>query len=1179
MDASYYPFGSYALCTNYANGLEIGKVEIEEVNPHLRGLRVENHLGKGTPSSPDQDLTSISPSSAVELNTTSALANYATDAASGNWGMCPLNPPLKLLAGYGLALSYVNRDNTSAFLAHWFHVELDCRGQGDQAPVFPIMVALQSLTSLLEAHSRALTRRKHLDTLSLEDSKLARVLNTVDLTALGVGSTLGVGVYVLAGDVSKNLAGPAVVLSFLFAAVASLFAVPKAGSAYVYSYVCVGEFVAFIIGWNLILEYAIGSASVAKGLSLYLDSLLNNTMKEAFRTIAPMNISFMSPYFDFFSFSASMSLTVALALGVKESSFMNNILTTLNMGVVLFVIIAGSWKANPQNWKISKQDIPPGVNGGKGGFLPFGFVGALKGAATCFYGFVGFDCIATTGEEVKNPQKAIPVAIITSLVIIFFSYFGISTVLTMMWPYYKQGCSVGVDIETEDPHLFGAMFPLPRIIYAMATDGLLFKFLGLVHPTFQTPLVGTLIAGTFTGLMSALFELEQLVNMMSIGTLIAYTIVAACVLLLRYKAELDEEGYSLLLTQMGDIADSSDNSVISTIANLCIVHFLSEIIAGHLVVTVVTSLSFVLLGLILVSITRQPTSSKILSFKVPLVPLLPAISILININLMLMLDIHTWIRFGVWMIVGLVDYFFYGMWQSGATHSKRKGIKRTRLGHENKGFILGDEKSTSDQENPKTSQGAMNLSRESKRVTPLSPNEINKTSVNKIDSKCKQEILSNHNGDEVMRTSVYIGKNVDQNQYISSSQKFRNNTNVFGGDSIRSYVSVKNKSVGGGGNVVLSNASAVLSSNVLTMSQDSEYFPIKVLSNHDIRSGQNKETVSEVSGHVSENVTSSKNTNNGVVNETEEDLYPNVIVIPHGDTDEDSQGESCKIEGESEAVYEEDENCTAERSDDEQINNNETGPLNDTKDPNKVWRKYEKQESELSGERSSQDSFHSAVDVIGEQPSEKMVDKLECETNEINEINNYEESKVAGAEQINTHTKWQYLGNNLPSGDEVSGDLIKKCRRFGLHRLDLSQCVFLDRNTKVYLRIVFNVADRRRRGSCWQEAVERPHGNTRGPRLSTPRSALRIHHADLSMGPERPSQFSPFWEDVPARPLKVKVLDRSLVERAVWELESGLPLQSVVVPGAVVRVTVRAHVPAFPCTGGTYVTDEYIDQQ
>nr|CAD7439579.1 unnamed protein product [Timema bartmani] len=255
---------------------------------------------------------------------------------------------------------------------------------------------------------KALTRRKHLDTLSLEESKLARVLNTVDLTALGVGSTLGVGVYVLAGDVSKNLAGPAVVLSFLFAAVASLFAalcyaefgarVPKAGSAYIYSYVCVGEFIAFIIGWNLILEYAIGSASVAKGLSLYLDSLLNNTMKEAFRTIAPMNISFMSPHFDFFSFSASMSLTVALALGVKESSFMNNILTTLNMGVVLFVIIAGSWKANPQNWKISKQDIPPGVNGGKGGFFPFGFVGALKGAATCFYGFVGFDCIATTGE-------------------------------------------------------------------------------------------------------------------------------------------------------------------------------------------------------------------------------------------------------------------------------------------------------------------------------------------------------------------------------------------------------------------------------------------------------------------------------------------------------------------------------------------------------------------------------------------------------------------------------------------------------------------------------------------------------------------------------------------------------------------------------------------------------------
>nr|CAD7400863.1 unnamed protein product [Timema cristinae] len=780
---------------------------------------------------------------------------------------------------------------------------------------------------------KALTRRKRLDTLSLEESKLARVLNTVDLTALGVGSTLGVGVYVLAGDVSKNLAGPAVVLSFLFAAVASLFAefgarVPKAGSAYVYSYVCVGEFVAFIIGWNLILEYAIGSASVAKGLSLYLDSLLNNTMKEAFRTIAPMNISFMSSYFDFFSFSASMSLT-----------------------------------ANPQNWKISKQDIPPGVNGGKGGFLPFGFVGALKGAATCFYGFVGFDCIATTANTlvvfsstVEDGEIEVRISDEDAPIPFVFKEVG--------WPIAQWIVAVG-GIFGLCASLFGAMFPLPRIIYAMATDGLLFKFLGLVHPTFQTPLVGTLIAGTFTGLMSALFELEQLVNMMSIGTLIAYTIVAACVLLLRYKAELDEEGYSLLLTQIGDIADSSDNSEGELEEKTGSVYkdnpddgsdiISSEYIESTNLVTLKEVNSFE-------SITKQLFNVRRLKCPTPLSSNIVAIQV---------------------FIFCLVDYFFYGMWQSGATHSKRKGIKRTRLGHENKGFILGDEKSTSDQENTKTSQGAMNLSRESnKRVTPLSPNEINKTNENKIDSKCKQEILSNHNGDEVMRTSVYIGNNVDQNQYVSRSQKFRNNTNVSGGDSIRSYVSVKNKSVGGGGNVVLSNAFAVLSSNVLTKSQNSENFPIKVLSNHDFSSGQNQEIVSEVSGHVSENVTSSKNTNNGVVNETEEDLYPNVIVIPHGDADEDSQGESYKIEGESEAVYEEDENCTAERSDDEQIDNNESGPLNVTKDPNKAWRNYETHESELSGERSSQDSFHSAVDVKGEQPSE---------TNEIDEINNYEE--------------------------------------------------------------------------------------------------------------------------------------------------------------------------------------------
>ncbi|KAJ8895297.1 hypothetical protein PR048_000622 [Dryococelus australis] len=223
---------------------------------------------------------------------------------------------------------------------------------------------------------------------------------------------------------------------------------PKAGSAYTYSYVSMGEFIAFIIGWNLILEYVIGSASVVRGLSMYLDSMMNDAMKNAFISFAPINVSILSPYFDFFAFVISLVLAVILAVGVKESSYVNSVLTLVNIAVILFVIIVGSVQADAGNWKIRREDIPVNVNGGEGGFLPFGIAGVLKGAATCFYGFVGFDCIATTGEEVKKPQRAIPFAILLSLMIVFVSYFGISTVLTMMVPYYQQ------DEDAPIPYVF-----------------------------------------------------------------------------------------------------------------------------------------------------------------------------------------------------------------------------------------------------------------------------------------------------------------------------------------------------------------------------------------------------------------------------------------------------------------------------------------------------------------------------------------------------------------------------------------------------------------------------------------------------------------------------------------------------------------------------------------------------
>lgn len=186
--------------------------------------------------------------------------------------------------------------------------------------------------------------------------------------------------------------------------------------------------------------------------------------------------------------------------------------------------------------------------------------GIFRGAATCFYGFIGFDCIATAGEEAKDPKKSMPIAIVGSLIVVFLTYFGISTVLTMMLPYFEQdpnapltsvfkhyGWYIAVYMVSIGAifglcaSLMGSMFPLPRIIYAMSNDGLIFKWMGKIYPRFQTPVYGTMFVGTLTGILAAIFDLSQLVHMMSIGTLFAYSIVAACVLLLRYEVEDHDE--------------------------------------------------------------------------------------------------------------------------------------------------------------------------------------------------------------------------------------------------------------------------------------------------------------------------------------------------------------------------------------------------------------------------------------------------------------------------------------------------------------------------------------------------------------------------------------------------------------------------------------------------------------
>ncbi|CAK9797786.1 High affinity cationic amino acid transporter 1 [Anthophora quadrimaculata] len=565
---------------------------------------------------------------------------------------------------------------------------------------------------------KALTRRQ-IEGNQENRGELARVLGLFDLTALGVGSTLGLGVYVLAGSIAKETAGPAVCISFLIAAIASAFAgmcyaefasrVPKAGSAYVYSYVTVGEFIAFIIGWNLMLEYIIGTASVARGLSNYLDALIGNVISKTLYAAMPIRVSFLSEYPDFFAFGVVLLLIILLSIGVKESSMLNNIFTVVNLITILIIIVAGSIKADPANWRIPPEQIPESVtNAGSGGFMPFGINGVMMGAAKCFYGFVGFDAVATTGEEAKNPQRNIPIAIVTSLVIILLAYFSISTVLTMMWPYYDQNADAPFPYVFEQigwptvkwivnigaafalcTSMLGAMFPLPRILYAMGSDGVIFKQLASIHPKTMTPIFGTVVSGLFTGIMTLIFNLHQLIDMMSIGTLLAYTIVAISVLILRYQEKectsnahsvTTMSGYQLtplkILKQLlnlqnhKEITETSNKVANYSIAILCIVTFVTAIFityagAGAFGNNIIESVILIVLVNILllniIVIARQPVQKIDLAFKVPLVPLLPCCSIFINLYLMLQLDAFTWIRFSIWMIIGLVIYFLYGI--------------------------------------------------------------------------------------------------------------------------------------------------------------------------------------------------------------------------------------------------------------------------------------------------------------------------------------------------------------------------------------------------------------------------------------------------------------------------------------------------------------------------------------
>ncbi|XP_036029986.1 cationic amino acid transporter 3-like [Onychomys torridus] len=594
-----------------------------------------------------------------------------------------------------------------------------------------------------------LVRRRPLTANEQSESPLSRCLTTLDLVFLGVGSTLGAGVYVLAGEVAREKAGPSIIICFLVAALSSVLSglcyaefgarVPCSGSAYLYSYVTVGQLLAFITGWNLILSYIIGAASVARAWSAAFDNLIGNCISQALQRAIPIQVpSFLAEYPDFFAFGLVLLLTGILALGARESALVTRVFTGVNLLVLCFVSLSGFVKGSLHNWQLTEEDYKlaatTGPNGtdslgplGSGGFVPFGLNGILRGAATCFFAFIGFDCIATTGEEVRCPQRAIPLGIVTSLFVCFLMYFGVSAALTLMMPYYQ--------IHTDSPlpqafihvglgpaqyavavgtlcalssSLIGAIFPVPRVVYSMAEDGLLFRRLARVHPRTHTPVLATVLCGIIAALMAFLVELSDLVDLTSIGTLLSYSLVAFSVLVLRYqpdqslnscKKEKSESGaveMELALEFSSSMEPVSAAGTPGIARSLCIptdtiptlrsgqivyvcasllvflLKFLCLVLAqwpGQLfsgdpvLIAVAVSLLLLSVGMVMV-IWRQPQSTTPLHFKVPALPVLPVLSVFVNVYLMMQMTAGTWIRFAIWMVIGFAIYFGYGIWHS-----------------------------------------------------------------------------------------------------------------------------------------------------------------------------------------------------------------------------------------------------------------------------------------------------------------------------------------------------------------------------------------------------------------------------------------------------------------------------------------------------------------------------------
>ncbi|XP_043427880.1 cationic amino acid transporter 3-like [Prionailurus bengalensis] len=579
----------------------------------------------------------------------------------------------------------------------------------------------------LHRFGQMLVRRRKLEEKKTEPTPL-RWLSTLDLVALGVDYTLGAGVYVLAGEVASKQAGPATVICFLVAALSCALAglgyaefavrVPHSGSAYLYTYVTIGELWAFITGWNFILSYVAGTASVARAWTTAFDYLIGNQISQTLHESILLNVQqVLAEYPNFFAMGLVLLLTGVLALRARESVLFTKVITLVSLLILVFVIISGFFEGELHNWKLTEEDyVKAGLNDtlslgplGSGGFVPFGFEGILHGAATCFYAFIGFDNIVTRAEEAQNPQRSICMGIVISLFICFLVYFGVTSALTLMVPYYQL--QPGSPLPEAFLHIgwapayyvvaIGAlctlfttilndMFYARRVISMVAKDGLLFHVLTRTYTSRHIPIVATVVLGIMAAVISFFFELIHLVDFVSIGTLFNHSLVAVCVLILRYQPERrnggnesvvqEENGHGVeRLTLQGLLFPGSSTptplsgrvvyicssvlALLLTLLCLVLAHWPVLLSGDPVWISVVVVLLVLITGLTGV-IWRQPQSSSPLPFKVPALPLLPLLSIFMNVYLMMQMTAATWAQFGVSMLIGFAIYFSYGIQHS-----------------------------------------------------------------------------------------------------------------------------------------------------------------------------------------------------------------------------------------------------------------------------------------------------------------------------------------------------------------------------------------------------------------------------------------------------------------------------------------------------------------------------------